>query len=131
MLGYSLPHTSTARGNAPLDYKNICLLSLDSRLPSFSMLQPQKLLTLRQTFLTVQVKKRPRRKDAPPKPFQKLSEKADKTVTQAHQDTPGGPRRTEVCACLSRRLSGANRPCCDWNNPSRNVCLHRSAHSPK
>lgn len=27
-------------------------------------------------------------------------------VTQVQGDTPGGPRCTEVCACLSRRLSG-------------------------
>lgn len=50
---------------------------------------------------------------------------------QSHDDTPGGPRCGVLSHVLSGRLSGATQPCCDWNDPSHTVCLHRTAHSPK
>lgn len=131
MLGWSLLQASTAAGKAPLDYKNIVYRSL---IPVYHLLaccNRRNSLHYDRHSSRCRLKKCLRRKEAPPKPFQKPYEKANKTVTQARGDAPGGPRRTEVCACLSWRLLGANRPCCDWNNPSRNVCLHRSAHSPK
>lgn len=59
------------------------------------------------------------------------SHKVSDTAIQTHDDTPGGPRCGVLSHVLSGRLSGANQPCCDWNDPSHTVCLHRTAHSPK